>query len=126
MKNSIQARKIVCVYKLMHNSEVVYVGQSVNLYSRLGTHLSSSKVFDECEYEECRVEELDSKETQAIIAHKPKYNKDIPNSDRYVTLTAYKRIKNIDGWEVRRRVKRSGAKPVFMNYYDSRELDKGA
>lgn len=126
MRNYIQAKKIVCIYKLIHNNNIVYVGQTTNLYQRFGEHLSGNKIFDECEYEECNVEDLDSKEIQAIITHSPKYNKSIPRNDKYMALTTYKKARDVSGWEVRRRIKHSGAKPVFMNYYDSEELDKGA
>lgn len=62
-----------CVYFLASDKEVVYVGQAVNLYSRVYEHLRS-KSFDEVFFIEVPQNELDATEGAFIRALNPKLN----------------------------------------------------
>jgi len=76
------------VYLLLWRGEVVYVGQSVRLSSRLGTHvaqkgkmrksITSKKLpairFDGIEIMPCMISDLDRIEREMIDKFQPKYN----------------------------------------------------
>lgn len=61
------------VYFLVHQDEIVYVGQSLNIWSRIGTHVSSKK-FDRAAYIQVPREKLDLVESLYIHMLKPKLN----------------------------------------------------
>ncbi len=60
------------VYFLLQDSEVVYVGQSVNIYSRIASH--TDKQFNRFAYVLCRKEHLDRLESLYIHCLQPKLN----------------------------------------------------
>jgi hypothetical protein len=62
-----------CVYFLIKESRVVYVGQSINLAARIGTH-QQEKDFDRVVYMWVPESELDEVEGALIRALKPKLN----------------------------------------------------
>lgn len=63
------------VYFLLHNEEVVYVGQSVQPTVRIGQHLSEGKkVFTDAFVQHVPEAALDQVETMFIQMMKPKYN----------------------------------------------------
>lgn len=63
------------IYLLLLNNIVVYVGQSNNLLSRIGTHSTEAiKTFDIIQYIECGSHELDSTELYYIRKYKPIHN----------------------------------------------------
>jgi len=67
-------RKRKCgVYFLIKDEEIVYVGQSVNIFSRIGAH-ETLKDFDTFTYIECDKSELNIIEAKYIVKFKPKYN----------------------------------------------------
>ncbi len=67
------------VYILYLNSEVMYVGQSMNIYSRLATHMRNAPFeFDSFVLEECGKEQRLAKEAELIHKLQPKWNRDIP------------------------------------------------
>lgn len=63
------------IYFLIQDDKVVYVGQSINLRSRIASHVASDKEFDRVEYI-CvnSKEEMDIVENHFISSLKPKYN----------------------------------------------------
>jgi hypothetical protein len=63
-----------CVYFLIEKTEVVYVGQSVNLLSRVGSHVLDKK-FDHVVYLSLPEEVLADIETALIKHLKPKFNR---------------------------------------------------
>lgn len=68
---------IVGVYFLIHNEEVVYVGQSHDIIARVRAHRNDyrkRKLFDSVRYIECESERLDAMEYRCIELFKPKYN----------------------------------------------------
>lgn len=66
--------KIVGIYFLIDNEEIVYVGQSKDIYSRINTH-TKHKVFDRFTYIKCPEEMLDTIETRYIKRLEPKLNR---------------------------------------------------
>ena len=66
-------RKEWIVYFLCYQKEVVYVGKSSNLLSRLGSH-KKDKVFDEVYCIEVKAENVDEIENHYIDKFMPKYN----------------------------------------------------
>jgi excinuclease UvrABC nuclease subunit len=65
-----------CVYFLVQNDEIVYVGQTLNINSRIEHHLEDKK-FNRVFYLSMSKRGLDEAETVFIQALKPKYNRRI-------------------------------------------------
>tara|TARA_R110002012_G_scaffold306394_1_gene511074 strand:- start:226 stop:921 length:696 start_codon:yes stop_codon:yes gene_type:complete len=61
------------IYFLIKDSEVVYVGQSINVYSRVNTH-SQDKDFNKIHVLPCGIEELDDLESAYIHHLHPRLN----------------------------------------------------
>jgi hypothetical protein len=61
------------VYFLCHEGKVVYVGQSVNVFSRIGAHIGD-KAFDSAFFVRVPKSELDYVEGALIRTLEPKYN----------------------------------------------------
>jgi excisionase family DNA binding protein len=69
-----EGNKILCgIYFLINENDVVYIGQSVNIHSRIAQH-KNSKTFDKFSYIECEKSELSHLEVKYIKKFKPKYN----------------------------------------------------
>jgi hypothetical protein len=65
----------VCgIYFLYRRGICIYIGQSVNIHSRLTEH-KKRKPFDSVSILECSKEDLNDYETAYILKMKPKYNK---------------------------------------------------
>lgn len=60
------------VYFLVHKDEVVYVGQSNNVYSRISQHVD--KVFDKFAFVQCEANLMNKLESLYIHVLKPKLN----------------------------------------------------
>jgi hypothetical protein len=66
----------VCgVYFLIKNSEIVYIGQSINIAARITSH--KDKDFDSVSYVTCKRSELDILESLYIIAYNPVLNGEV-------------------------------------------------
>lgn len=80
MNNIIEIKKEVLsicgVYLLFKNRELIYIGKSKYVYSRLTSHITESlKDFDQMFVIECDETELEQLEYSAINEFKPKLNK---------------------------------------------------
>jgi hypothetical protein len=64
------------VYFLVHEHRVVYVGQSVNILARVGSHKASRKVFDRVAFVTCAQEHLNVVESLYIHILRPPLNGD--------------------------------------------------
>jgi hypothetical protein len=62
------------VYFLIDGREVVYVGQSADILSRIATHRKQGRRFDRFTYIECEPEKMDELEAQYIAAFAPRLN----------------------------------------------------
>ena len=84
------------VYLLYKNDEIVYVGQTTQLFIRLNTH-SKTKDFDQFSYISCEsYEEMMSIESALILELQPKYNQ--KTGDDYISVNMFrKKVKEIAG-----------------------------
>lgn len=69
-------RRLCGVYFLIKDMEVIYVGQSINIHSRIEEH-ERTKVFDTFTYIECPRSDLNVIEAKYINKFKPSLNYDI-------------------------------------------------
>jgi hypothetical protein len=76
-KAALPWNKVSGVYFLLDGDEVVYVGQAVNVYSRICQH--AGKKFDRYAYVPCPVEILDRLESLYIHCLRPRLNGDLNN-----------------------------------------------
>lgn len=111
--NNILSRAIAwynkpCIYFLIKNKEIVYVGQTTNLFNRLGHHQqkhinTTTKVmhsqikksrtidFDSFSYIECDKNDLDRLEGFYIFALLPKLNRANTKYTEFVSLSTLQR-----------------------------------
>jgi len=66
-----------CIYFLIQNGQIIYIGQTDNLTRRLKQHKISH---DSCRAISCHVEKLNHYEERWINKFKPKFNGDIWHS----------------------------------------------
>jgi len=67
--------KKIGIYFLKKNNIVVYVGQSIDIETRVKTHKRCLKDFDSFDYVECKKEILNSTENYFILFYNPILNK---------------------------------------------------
>jgi hypothetical protein len=84
---------IIGVYFLIQDSEIVYVGQSTNVMTRLLQH--KNKEWNGWFCVECDMEELTCLEDHYILKFLPKYNKTIFSTDKIPGYTPFKNIKKV-------------------------------
>ena len=72
IQHALPWKKSSGVYFLVHDNEIVYVGQSVHIYSRIAQH--QDKTFDRYAFVPCKEELLDVLESLYIHVLKPKLN----------------------------------------------------
>jgi len=82
------------VYFLIENKTIVYIGQSVNIISRIASHLENKK-FDYYSFIEIKNEHQRMKrEREYIYLYRPKYNKEIfvnpPEKSQRVEMIDFK------------------------------------
>jgi len=78
----------VCIYSLFNCGVCIYVGQSINVRTRIYTHLSDKKVFDSFEFEYCDADVANDAEADMIVKLKPSLNKVLPPTKKHISLTA--------------------------------------
>lgn len=72
---ALPAEECAGIYFLVRGNKVVYVGQSTNVYKRLGDHFSDKyKNFDRIAIIHCDVNELNYWESRYIKAMRPEHN----------------------------------------------------
>ena len=84
------------VYFLIDGAEVAYVGQSVNVHSRIGTH--ADKQFDKYAFVPCEPDALDKLESLYIHCLRPKLNATNPDQSKAapIKLDALVGVKGIN------------------------------
>lgn len=89
-RKSVSDMKSYHVYALWDKGEIVYIGKSENVYSRINHH-TKNKVFDEYSLIECETEgKMGLLESNLIISINPKYNKTVGNE-----FVSIKRIRDL-------------------------------
>lgn len=94
---SIRLEKTVGVYFLLHDSEVVYVGQSIDVESRIRSH-RAEKEFDSYHVIACQQSELDALESAYIFYLQPKLNSRSNTSIR-APITIYGMLERSDKYK---------------------------
>jgi hypothetical protein len=74
IRAAVPARTFVGIYFLLHNGEVVYVGQSVDMLTRIARHRREGREFDAYTYLTCDKADLDRLEAAYIAAFMPWMN----------------------------------------------------
>lgn len=74
--------------------ELLYVGQTVDLYTRSKTHLTENggipaKKFKSLKFFSIPKKEANNAEAYCIVKFRPKYNKNIPYNDTYISLNSF-------------------------------------
>ena len=84
------------VYFLYQGDEIVYVGQAMSVYSRVGVHKKTGEIaFDSFSFISLDIEEADAVESRYILELQPKHNSTVP---LYVNITSLRnRVKAILG-----------------------------
>ena len=91
------------IYFLFDGSNLVYIGQSENIFKRVPIHLETKK-FDNWNYIEFVEDDLNILEAEFILKYQPKYNKSIPKNNRWLSQSLIKKIHNIGKVETNRMV----------------------
>jgi hypothetical protein len=86
-ENKVPVNSDTCIYSLISDGVCVYVGQTVDIKSRLYQHLLDGKVFDSFEYELCKRKDADISELNEIIKRQPTLNKVLPPNNQYISMT---------------------------------------
>ena len=73
-QNAVEILDVACVYLLLREGKVVYVGQSKNIYSRIQSH-RRTKDFTHFRILRCHPARLNYWEGKLIFDYKPEYNK---------------------------------------------------
>jgi predicted RNase H-like nuclease (RuvC/YqgF family) len=95
--NSFPRTRVIGVYFLIKENDIVYVGQSTNVFARIVAH--ESKDYDSFAYIPCEQEQLDNLETIYIHLFTPKLNGKHPSGQpispvSFDALIGKKQIKN--------------------------------
>jgi len=94
LNNAITFERKACVYFLINNDKVVYVGKTHDINNRLCSHLKD-KIFNKYYYFECKEESLNLLEGLYIMKYNPIYNK--ANNMTFKSLSTIQSfIKNIE------------------------------
>jgi len=74
------------IYFLIKNNNIIYVGQSIDIWSRVMTHsLDIEKDFDYFSCHFCDKPYLDELELKYILKFKPSLNRNLPPNNQYMT-----------------------------------------
>ncbi|OUM91098.1 hypothetical protein [Parageobacillus thermoglucosidasius] len=112
------------IYFLLNGDEIVYIGRTVKIFPPVLKH--EDKDFSHVSMLPVELFDFDGTiedlYIHLIITFKPKYNTMLPSNDRYMTKGVIKKRFNINGYELNRLIKKNGARPVFLDYYDINEI----
>lgn len=94
-----ESPQIIGIYFLVHNNIVIYVGQSIDIYTRISSH-KNKKEFTSAFYIECPEEELKCTEDYYIIALNPPLNKTHELAKHYnkykINIRDYNKAKKLE------------------------------
>ena len=79
------------IYLLIYQTEIVYVGQSRDVYSRLPIH-AMDKQFDRFTIIPCPLDLLNELEAEYIVKFAPRYNVMLPPNNTWATLNLLRNI----------------------------------
>ena len=91
-------QELFYIYFLFNEKdEIIYVGQTVNLYYRIHCHLKKIKNIKKMAFFQTSKEEANNAEAYFIVKYKPVFNKNIPQNDVYTSLKNFKKVSNLYG-----------------------------
>lgn len=88
--------KLIGIYFLIKDFEIVYIGQSVNIMIRISQHAQEQiKEFDSFSIIECPVKYLASLEAHFIYKFRPRLNSSLPVNQIYKSFQQVKKIHDL-------------------------------
>ena len=102
------------IYFLFDGSNLVYIGQSENIFKRVPIHLETKK-FDNWNYIEFVEDDLDILEAEFILKYQPKYNKTIPKNNRWLSQSLIKKIHNVGKIETNKMIKNNEVEYIVFD-----------
>lgn len=90
--SSISAPVLCGVYFLVKNRRVVYVGQSINVWSRIGAHAAEGKPFDRISFIPCEKKHMDVLEALYIHIFRPRLNGNVSPSGVKAAQLGFKEL----------------------------------
>lgn len=88
-RNNMDIKLTRGIYFLFKNHELIYIGQSEDIFKRVPIHLGS-KDFNNWNYIEYENENLNNIEAEFILKFQPKQNKAIPKNDNWISASTLK------------------------------------
>src|SRR5690606_28064965 len=79
------------IYFLIDESEIVYVGQAKDIWTRLVPYWRGDKQFAKFAYIECNESDLSDLEAEYIVSFMPRYNISLPPNSKWTTLFLVRR-----------------------------------
>lgn len=81
------------IYHILNSyDEIIYIGQTRNIYSRIGSHSRTKDNIYKIRYWPCLFEELSNREADEIIKFDPILNSSLPTNDFWFSLESHKKI----------------------------------
>ncbi|WP_025731328.1 hypothetical protein [Heyndrickxia ginsengihumi] len=112
------------IYFLLDNDEVVYIGRTTKVYPPITNH--GDKVFTHVSMPPIDSFNFDGTIFELflnlILELRPKYNTVLPDNKYYMRKSMMKKKFDITGYEINRLIKKNGAHPVYLDYYDIRDI----
>lgn len=115
------------IYHLIDEfDKVIYVGQSINLYSRIGCHLKDKK-FSKVRFRSVNINEMDDEEVRDIIFYQPILNDRVDRNSILHSFNHYKLIyPRLKGkkWIFKNACKTLGISQPLPGYYYHNDVRK--
>ena len=112
------------IYFLFSGDEVVYVGQSQDVMSRIMTHRGNGIIrFDSASAVPTNNSHKNEVEATLIVMMNPKYNKEIPYNRIWVSIEGLKRATKHTLPQLKKYMREKGINPV-NNYYRISEFSE--
>jgi hypothetical protein len=120
-KKSIAFKNGTYILYLLNDKEVVYIGGTTKNVPNLYGH--RDKDFNRYYVSGINPnDEVNIKIAEEIIRFCPKYNTQLPSNNRYMRKSVIKSTFDINGHDLNRVIKKKYATPVYLDYYDIREV----
>lgn len=109
----INSERLHGIYYLIKDGVIVYVGQSINVYARIGAHIAAyEKDFDSYAFVSVPIEDMNRIETEEILNHRPKYNGELPQNDEYKSIAQLKRFFHVGANHLKKIIRNKGITPI--------------
>lgn len=102
------------IYFLFKNYELIYIGQSEDIFKRVPEH-RGSKDFNNWLYIEYENENLNNVEAEFILKYQPKENKAIPKNDNWMSTSTLKLKFGISKVAINKMIKNQEVECIIFN-----------